>query len=83
MSDNNPEAHNPQPQEIIHNPTGHSAIDTPEPHDTDNDLVCDEIRCVDDDPCLFSDIPDLNWLLRWCWVQGGNGKADRTIHSLG
>ena len=66
-SQENLEAHNPTDENSI-NPqseptiiTGDPAVDTPIPPESDDELVCDNILCLDDDLCAFLDIPDLAW----------------------
>jgi hypothetical protein len=34
---------------------------TPVPEDDDDDLICDNLVCIDDDPCLFTEAIDLAW----------------------
>ena len=64
--DANPEAHNPETnndqstQEPITNPED-PAITTPVPETSDDDLMCDSLICIDDDPCLFSAEEQFAW----------------------
>lgn len=53
-----PNAHNPDdlndsPDPENTNPPVDPAITTPIPESSDDDLVCDHLLCIDDDPCLF------------------------------
>ena len=36
-------------------------MDTRIPLESDDDLVCDNLLCLDDDMCAFLDVPDLAW----------------------
>ena len=51
-----PQAHNPEPDDNLTNlhPQNDPAITTPVPDSSDDDLMCDSLLCIDDDPCLFS-----------------------------
>ena len=40
------------------------AVNTPVPVDSeDDDFICDNLLCIDDEPCLFHDTTDLAWRL--------------------
>ena len=62
----NPEAHNPEPNndqsthETANGPED-PAITTPVPEASDDDLMCDSLICIDDDPCLFTAEDQLAW----------------------
>eukprot|EP00435_Cladocopium_sp_Y103_P072057 s26_g39.t1 len=50
-------------EQVPENPELDPAITTPVPADSDDDLVCDNLLCVDDEACLFSEPIDLPWRL--------------------
>ena len=37
------------------------AVETPVPEDDDDDLYCEGLYCIDEDPCLFTEELDLAW----------------------
>lgn len=51
---NNPSHHNS-------NPNDDPAITTPVPDDDADDLACDQLLCIDDDPCMWSEGDPLAW----------------------
>ena len=52
----NPSEGLPVPPDISHDP----AVETPVPED-DDDLICEGLLCLDEDPCLVQDECDLAW----------------------
>ena len=64
--DDSHEAHNPETPNVPstteeNNPLNDPAITTPIPESSDDDLMCDNLLCIDDDPCLISADDDLAW----------------------
>ena len=57
------QAHNPEPDNnpINSNSQNDPAIDTPVPESSDDDLMCDSLLCIDDDPCMFSCEDQMAW----------------------
>ena len=53
-NNHNPEPSNNTPNLDNANPSVDPAITTPIPESSDDDLMCDNLLCIDDDPCLFS-----------------------------
>ena len=66
QSNSSPDNHNPEiplnnPNTENSNPIMDPAITTPVPDDDADDLACDQLLCIDDDQCLWSEGDSLAW----------------------